>query len=86
LTLLGAIVQVGLPRQDRLVAQADTLVTTFHTPTLLCRGQIVALLAYIAKYFPGGVQTLSLGGQMRESVRMVSLDSSYTSLIMGTGL
>ena len=30
--------------------------------------QIIALLAYIAKYFPGGVQTLSLGGQMRESM------------------
>lgn len=49
--------------------QADTpdlIPLTLPIPTRPRRGQIVALLAYIAKYFPGGVQTLSLGGQMRE--------------------
>jgi hypothetical protein len=49
--------------------QADTSVIiplTHSLFTLPRRGQIIALLAYIAKYFPGGVQTLSLGGQMRE--------------------
>ena len=35
--------------------------------SIMATRQIIALLAYIAKYFPGGVQTLSLGGQMRES-------------------
>lgn len=32
--------------------------------TLPVRAQVIALVSYVAAYFPGGIQTLRFGGQM----------------------